>query len=392
MTQTIQDTIQAAAEVYIDVYHFEPNTKSIEVTLSANVHAVLGQFWRFYLYTWFAYFTFILLIHHILVMFKPRVSTTTYPQFLMTLSQFNSIQSFFAHFFLSLLLSLLVFILQSFNSDFLMNDVTELTRARISFGPGIVLFMYWSAFLTTNMAFLGIFLFKFCLSFINSNVLKFKNRRKIFPFLWAFHFALTLILCVFVSTLAIFSILVYKFTQLVFYSIKFKSANRGNLETTKKLQNLEVNIVLTFLLAALNIPGLITWFGLVPIVGLKPLFANTTGDLGLLTASLYFVLYIFESILLLKGHIRIKGLKYTNFFKRFLICFVFLNCIFCFFYSVLSIYRLQYFILGHLFLMLIANNLSFLIGIFFFIFNLESRFHKENSEEVVQTIPIIIII
>jgi hypothetical protein len=353
----------SAHQSYIDIYQFDSNVTLVKIDLSVNLQAVLGQFWRFYLYSIFAYLVLIVQVYHLQVVFKSRATVVSYPQFIVVLGDFNSLLSFTIHLLTSLLLSFITFILQSFNSSFLHNDITELTDYQISFGPAIVLFMYWSAFLIVNMTFLAVLACKIPLTFIKPNSFNCKAVTNLI--LWIVHFVLTLVLLIFSSALAICSIILFKAARLFYNHVQIKAANNHNIKITKKLQHIEVDLVLTLVLAALNIPGLITWLGLIPVVGPKPFFMSNTGDLGLVTASLCIFLHVLDTVTLVRGHFQAYEFKFkvVKIVSWFFVVLVALNCLFCFFYSVLRLYRLQYFILAHMFQLFLVNNLEFLVSL-----------------------------
>ena len=124
----------------------------------------------------------------------------------------------------------------------------------------------------------------------------------------------------------------------IFYGEIIKLAYFNNNNSSIK----QTRLLLVYLLLVLNLPSVIVWSKSFVSNEIKPMF-ELKGDNGLLVACLNVTLYFINHF---------KLLNPLNIIHRFLLArLIMFNCLLTIIYSCVNLYRLQYFILVHLFLM-----------------------------------------
>ena len=235
------------------------------------------------------------------------------------------------------LVSSMTLILQNVPSlEIYFDDLHRLVNANISFSFVVVLILYWCAYGLINSACVVLSLIVAALKFLFLN--RFAERSvlstKTTFFLNLALLSISVVLCVYMSTLAHLSIFVFYLIQLAYKKCKANLASSCNLEL------IEAKLLFSFFLLMFNGPGLVVWAKSLETSGFKPMFA-IIGDSGLVSA-IFSILFYF-----------LDNLVHAKFFKsetlsRIAINSLGVNCIVGFFYSITSIYRLSYFILLHL--------------------------------------------
>jgi hypothetical protein len=347
----LQDTVSYVDLIQFDAKHIvhhslinkdiENKCSMTENDLQIEIHfaSILGQFVRFFILFTPAFLAAIIQFYDYKLIKQHTELKETNGSFLML----NKLHlNFFSHLIFSILIGLIVFLLQTnvFNDLIVsmriyipLNDFQQLEMEGIS-NNLLPFFLYWTAYGIVSIATAFLSLVIKLLSLLIRNIIlrifSFLNNRFIQLLLIFLHLAFTIVGGIYSSALANVCIFYGEIIKLAYFN-----SNNSSIKQTR--------LLLVYLLLVLNLPSVIVWSKSFASNEIKPMF-ELKGDNGLLVACLNVTLYFINHFKLLN--------PLLNIINRFILArLIMFNCLLTIIYSCVNLYRLQYFILVHLFLM-----------------------------------------
>lgn len=336
---------------FIDVIKFDPkhliyksnsNLEKLKcdgnysIEIEFNYFSFLGQLIRFYFVLIPAFLASILQFYDFIISINSNNSSMFKKSFIFL----NKLHlCLWHHLAFSSIVTLIIYMS---NSVQIQTDFSLLDQERIYFL--LVPFMlYWSAYslLVISSIFVSV-IFKLISSIINKiNIFQSSVFAQVL--MEIFHVIFSIVICVFSSTLAHCSI---------FYAEVIRSASNSKSLDGLKFLRAQTRLFLLYLILVLNIPSLIVWTRTIGNGEIKPLF-SIIGDCGFTTAAMSILILLMYRFKFRFAVLSLKGLSLD---KNTLSVLVLVNSIVTVLYATVSLYRLQYFILIHLFLMCLNSN------------------------------------
>ena len=375
-----QETIPFIDFVQFDVKHLVKNTPSNmdelnknkcidehKLELEVNYMAILGQYIRFFMVFVPAFIVAILQFYDFLVV---RIGTNDmsrynndYKSNYMLMNRSNTY--FAKHLLFSVLLTFISIVLNSgivknvftqAKISFISNDFILLEKESIWI-PFLPFLFYWTAYaiLSTASFFISLiyFVYSFILHRIILNIFGFLKSGLVQNLLSVLHLIITICASVFVSSFAHCGIFYAELIRLAANNPRFTEnaeKNAKNAHIHLRAAKSQTKMMLFYLVLVLNLPSILVWSKSVESQDVKPLNAISY-DSGYLVAIIALIIYV---IYVLKDKLNFLNQLFTlN--SSLLSVLVWLNCLATVFYSSVNIYRLQYFILIHLFLMVFSS-------------------------------------
>jgi hypothetical protein len=328
-----------------------------DLKIVTNYFGILGQYIRFYILFVPCYIVIILQIYDSLILSgKISENEEKVGGDFFILNRSHTL--FFSHLKYSLFITLGVFIFQTdFVRKFLANNSLVLqTDFEILNNHSIWLtfvpfLLYWNAYALLSAAtfFLSFLFITFsfiidkvlCLTFLKWNI-----SQKLLSIL---HLTCTGFICFSSPSLAYCSIF---YAEMIRLSVKNPKYSESKLSLSMYWL-CQSRLVLFYLILVLNLPSLIVWAKSLESPVVTSFYAHYNPlaiTVACVTTFIYFMFYLKDSFILFE---RIFSLN-----NGILARLITINCCMTLFYSTVSVYRLQYFILIHLFLTLL-NSLAY---------------------------------
>lgn len=327
-----------------------PDQCQNQIEIEIAYSSILGQFVRFFLVLAPAFIVSIIQFYDFLALRLKDIPDDSYKSYLFL----NKVQTFFSyHMMHSLVINILVYVFHSdpiaqlvntidpHRSFLIVNDF-ELMKSEGIFHPCMGFLLYWCAYGLVSLSsyFLSI-LFNVLSGILNMlfRVFSLFRNEIVQKLLGLCHLLITIVMGLFSSALAHCSLFYGELMRLAsdnpVYSLK--SQNRDfSMEQSR--------LMMTYFLLVLNIPSVIVWTKSLIGSDVKPLYAIMP-DCGVQVAVLSVILHQ------LRYFKRIFKVRMLDIADQCLAVCVLVNSFVTVLYASVSMYRLQYFILLHLFLM-----------------------------------------
>jgi hypothetical protein len=325
--------------------------------LDFNIQAILGQFIRFYILFIPAFLVAILQFYDYIVLRSSSMDENKNISFFFLN---GSLTNFWYHFQYSVFINLIIYLTIQFHYanetykfinmsqelDMIRNDFEQLNNENIwfSFLPFV---LYWSAYsiLSTACFFLSLIfsLYSFFLHELFFNLFKFLRKQNVQYVLFGLNVIITVVSGYFASTLAYVNIFYANIMRLCTNNPAYQaktSYRKFTLEQTR--------LILTYLLLILHLSPMLVWIKSLNSNEIRPL-NYISQDNGYYMAVWHLVIHI---IYYLKDKIPFLRDNLLYFNNNFLANLIMFNSILTILYASVNMYRLEYFVLVHLSIMI----------------------------------------
>ena len=334
--------------------------------LDLNLEAILGQFIRFYILFVPAFLVSILQFYDYLIL---RSSSKEENSSISFFFLNKSLTNIWYHIQYSVFINLLIYLIIQFKYvnetykfiapikefELIQNDFEQLNNESIWF-TFLPFVLYWCAYciLSTACFFLSLIfgLYSFILHEVVFKLFKFLQNQNVQYVLFVFNVIITIVSGFFASTLAYVNIFYANIMRLCVNNPAYQSKSFYKIFTLE-----QTRVLLIYLLLVLHLSPLLVWIKSLNSNEIKPL-NYISQDNGYYIAAVHLVIHI---IYYVKDKISFLGDKLFHLNNNFLANLVILNSILTILYASVNIYRLQYFILLHLGLMIfnsVKNSLT----------------------------------